>query len=84
MSKHEQRILDQNYELGGNGLLRQAKHWQRMKCTTMGYYSNGPGLKNMLILFVYHRLGKMIFRLHGWYHRSDRLKAWVARIRPAR
>jgi len=83
MSKPERPILDQNYELDGNSLLRQAGHWRRMKCATMGYYSNGPGLKNMLVLFVYHRLGKPIFQLHGWYHRQHRLKAMVSRIRPA-
>jgi len=81
MNKPEQRILDSNYELGGNSLLRQFSHWRRMNCSTMGYYSNGPGLKNMLILFIYHRLGKPIFIVHGWYYRQPRLQALVQRLR---
>lgn len=83
MSKTNQRLLDNNFELGGNTLLRQFSHWRRMKCTTMGYYSNGPGLKNMLILFVYHRFGRPIFALHGWYHQQPRLQALLHRFRPS-
>ena len=84
MNKAKQHIFDRNYELGGNSLLRQFAHWRRMKYSTMGYYSNGPGLKNMLVLFVYHRLGRPIFAIHGWYHRQPRLQALARRLRPGK
>jgi len=77
-------LLDQNYELGDNHLLRQLSHLRRMKLSTMGWYHSGPGFKNIIVLFIYHRLGRTIFRLHAWYQHQTRLKALVGRYIPGR
>jgi len=77
-------LLDKNYELGDNGLFRQLNHLRRMKLTTMGWYHSGPGLKNLVVLFVYHRLGRSIFRLHAWYLQQPKLKAMLDRFLPGR
>lgn len=84
MKNKQTRLLDDNYELGDNSLLRQLNHLRRMKFSTMGWYHSGPGLKNIVILFIYHRLGRVIFRLHAWYHQQPKLKAVIARIVPGR
>jgi len=84
MKNKQARLLNDNYELGDNGLLRQLNHLRRMKLSTMGWYHSGPGLKNIVVLFIYHRLGRVIFRLHAWYHQRPKLKAMVGRFMPGR
>lgn len=80
MKNKEYYLLNDNYELGDHSLLRQLKHLRRMRTGTMGWYHNGPGLKNLGVLFIYHYLGKPIFRLHAWYQNQPRLKALLGRF----
>lgn len=80
MTKPKQKLLNQNYELGGNSLLRQFNHWRRMQHSIMGYYGGGPSLRSLLVMSVYHYLGKPIFQLHAWYQQQPGLKAFVGRF----
>jgi hypothetical protein len=82
MKNKPHQLLDQNYELGDNKLLRQLNHLRRMRFSTMGWFHSGPGLKNIVVLFVFHRLGRPIFRLHAWYQHQPRIKALLRRILP--
>jgi hypothetical protein len=82
MKNKPHQCLDHNYELGDNSLLRQLNHLRRMRFSTMGWFHSGPGLKNIVVLFVYHRLGRPIFRLHAWYQQQPRIKALLSRILP--
>ena len=82
MKNKPHQLLDQNYELGDNKLLRQLNHLRRMRFSTMGWFHSGPGLKNIVVLFIFHRLGRPIFRLHAWYHHQPRIKALLRRILP--
>lgn len=84
MKNKQYYLLNANYELGDNSLLRQFNHLRRMRLSTMGWYHNGPGLKNLCILFIYHYLGRSIFRLHAWYHQQPRLRALIGRFIPGR
>jgi len=84
MKNKQSRILDKNYELSDDRLLRQLNHLRRMRSSTMGWYHSGPGLKNIAVLFIYHRLGRPIFRVHAWYQQQHRLKALFRRILPGR
>jgi hypothetical protein len=84
MKNKQQKLLTDNYELSDNHLLRQLNHLRRMKYSTMGWYHSGPGLKNICILFIYHRLGRPIFRLHAWYQQQPRLQARINRFIPGR
>lgn len=84
MKNKQKRLQDQNYELSDNRLLRQLNHLRRMRSSTMGWYHSGPGLKNITVLFIYHRLGRPIFRVHAWYQQQDRLKALFRRVMPGR
>ena len=82
MKNKPHQLLDQNYELDDNKLLRQLNHLRRMRFSTMGWFHSGPGLKNIVVLFVFHRLGRPIFRLHAWYQHQPRIKALLRRILP--
>lgn len=84
MKNKQYHLLNRNYELGDQRLLRQLNHLRRMRTGTMGWYHNGPGLKNLGVLFIYHYLGKPVFRLHAWYQDQPRLKALVGRVAPRR
>ena len=84
MKNKEQKLLNDNYELSDNHLLRQFNHLRRMQFSTMGWYHNGPGLKNIVVLFVYHHLGRPIFRLHAWYQQQPKIKAIISRFIPGR
>lgn len=84
MKNKQYQLLNDNYELGDNSLMRQLNHLRRMRTSTMGWYHSGPGLKNLLVLFIYHYLGRSIFRLHAWYQQQPGLKALVGRFIPGR
>jgi hypothetical protein len=84
MKNNQKQLLNQNYELSDNRLLRQLNHLRRMRFSTMGWYHSGPGLKNIMVLFVYHRMGRPIFRVHAWYQQQDKLKALFRRVMPGR
>lgn len=84
MKNKPEYILDRNYQLGNNSVLRQLNHLRRMQFSTMGWYHNGPGLKNLCVLCVYHYLGSTIFRVYAWIERHPRLNALVGRLLPRR
>jgi hypothetical protein len=84
MNNKQQKLINSNYELGGNSLLRQFNHWRRMRLSIMGFYGGGPSLRNLLVMSFYHYLGKPVFRLQYWYLQQFRLKAFVSRVLPKR
>ena len=84
MKNREYYLLNDNYELGDHSVLRQLNHLRRMRTSTMGWYHNGPGLKNLGFLFFYHYLGKPVFRLHAWYQQQPRLRSMLGRFSPRR
>ena len=82
MKNKPYHLLNQNYELGDNKLLRQLNHLRRMHFSTMGWFHSGPGLKNIVVLFILHRLGRPIFHLHAWYQQQTRIKMLFRRVLP--
>lgn len=80
MSEHKKPTLKTNYELEGNSLPRQGWHWVRMKTSVMGNYHTGPGLKNLIILWVMHKIGKPLFKARVWFSNQHALKQKLKRI----
>ncbi|MGI9318633.1 MAG: hypothetical protein ACR2QW_14990 [bacterium] len=73
-------VLNKRYDLTGNTVLRQLRHWFRMKTSTMGNYDTGPGLLCMLKLGVLHYFGRPLFRVRIWLRNQYALKARVRRV----
>ena len=73
-------MLNKNYEIQGNTVPRQMRHWVRMKASIVGNYATGPGLKNLVLLWVLHKMGKPIFRLRVWLNNQYGLKAKLRRL----
>ena len=80
MNQKEKPVLKANFELEGNSTLRTINHWVRMKTSLMGNYSTGPGLKNLIIMFVLHHFGKPLFRLRVWLSNQYALKARLRKL----
>ena len=53
-------MLNKDYEIDGNPVMRQIRHWIRMKTAIMGNYATGPGLKNLLRLWLLHKMAVFI------------------------
>ena len=70
-------MLNHNYEIQGNSIIRQMRHWIRMKTTVMGNYATGPGLKNLVLLGVLHRFGKPIFQVRVWLNNQYAMKRFI-------
>ncbi|NKB60779.1 MAG: hypothetical protein GKR95_01105 [Gammaproteobacteria bacterium] len=80
MSDQKQPTLSRNYEISGNTIPRQFRHWTRMKTGVMGNYDTGPGLKNLIILWVLHKVGKPIFFVRTWLNNQYELKQRLKRV----
>ncbi|NKB76499.1 MAG: hypothetical protein GKR96_05490 [Gammaproteobacteria bacterium] len=74
MNESKKNSLNGNYEIVGNTVPRQFRHWTRMKTAVMGNYDTGPGLKNLAILWVLHKVGKPIFFARVWFNNQHGLK----------
>ncbi len=70
-------VLTPRYDLAGNSLLRQVRHWIRTKTSIMGNYAAGPGLRCLLALGLLHYVGKPLFRIRVWLNNQYTLKARV-------
>ena len=80
MAEKDKPLLTSNYELQGNGITRQIYHWVRTKIHIMGHYDNGIGIKNLVILWVLHKLARPLFFLHIWFNNQYQLKARIKRL----
>ena len=75
--------LNNRYELTNHSVLRQIGMWFRMKTSVLGFFDTGPGLKNLVTLFLIHYAGKPFFwlrtRLRNQHALRSRLKSLVGR-----
>jgi hypothetical protein len=76
-------VFTKDYELSGNHLFRQFRHWTRMKVSVMGNYDTGPGLKNLITMWLVHRTGRPVYwvrtRLHNLHGLKQKLKSFLPR-----
>ena len=84
MSGGDKQVISDNYEVAGNRVTRQIGFWFRMKTSVLGNFDTGPGLKNMLVLLVLHKLGRPLFWLRTWLRNRHGLKARVRKLIPGR
>ena len=80
MSQKQRGVLSQNYEIVGNSVPRQWRHWTRMKTSIMGNYDTGPGLKNLVILWVLHKVGRPLFFARVWLANQHELKQRLKQV----
>ena len=80
MTKQEKPVLTRNYEIAENSLPRQCRHWVRMKTGIMGNYDTGPGLKNLITLWVLHKVGRPVFFARVWLSNQYELKQRIKRL----
>lgn len=73
-------VLNYRYDLTGNSLIRQFRHWVRMKTSITGNFDTGPGLVCMFKLGVLHYLGKPMFKARIWLRNQYALKAKVRHL----
>ena len=75
-------VFNKNYEVVGNTPVRQLNIWFRMKTSVLGNFDTGPGLKNLLTLLFFHKLGKPVFWLRTWLSNQHGLKQHVKALVP--
>lgn len=69
-----------HYEVRGNPLSRQVWIWVRMKTSIIGNFDTGPGLKNLVTLWLVHRIGRPLFHARTWIRNRHGLRGVVRRI----
>jgi len=78
-------VLTPGYDLCGNGIGRQFRHWLRMKTRIMGNYDTGPGLICLGKLMLLHWFGGPLYRLQIWarsqYGLKSKLRAALNKFR---
>jgi hypothetical protein len=84
MSNKQQPVFNQRYELVGNAPQRQLNIWIRMKMSILGNFDTGPGLKNLISLLFFHRLGKPVFWFRTWLNNQHGLKQKLKSLVPGR
>ena len=79
-NEKQKPVFNRHYDLRGNTLWRQGRHWFRMKTMIMGDYSGGPGLRPLITLMILQYVGKPIFRLRIWFNNQYALKARLKKL----
>ena len=83
ISKSKKPIFSNEYELAGNPLSRQLWHWFRIKTSIMGNYDTGPGLKNLVTLWLVHNTGRPVYwirtRLNNLHGLKQKIKSRLPR-----
>ena len=74
----DRKLINSDYEIQGNGLLRQLGMWLRMKTSILGNFDTGPGLKNLLTLLFIKFLGRPLFWLRVKLEGRHALRARLA------
>lgn len=54
-------LLNERYDLAGNGILSVVRHQLTAKCIPLGNYRGGAGFKCLVVFVVLHYLGAPIF-----------------------
>jgi hypothetical protein len=72
--RNDKPVFNTNYEVVGNSPARQLSIWFRMKISVLGNFDTGPGLKNLLTLLFFHKLGRPVFWLRTWLKNRHSLK----------
>ena len=80
--RNDKPVFNANYEVAGNSPARQLNIWFRMKTSVLGNFDTGPGLKNLLTLLFFHKLGRPVFWLRTWLKNRHGLKAKAKALFP--
>ena len=59
----DRKLINSDYEIEGQGLVRQLGMWVRIKTSILGNFDTGPGLKNILTLLFIKVFGRPLFWL---------------------
>ena len=81
-SKSKKPVFTNDYELSGNPLSRQFWHWIRIKTSVMGNYDTGPGLKNLITLWLVHHTGRPVYWMRTRINNLHGLKQKIKSLLP--
>jgi len=54
------RLTTADFDLSGNRVGRVFKHWAIFRLMPFGGLAGGPGLKNLVLILLTHRLGALM------------------------
>jgi len=78
MNHKQPRVLTEDFELSDNRLLRQLQHSFRIRRLICTRTAPTPRLKQYVVLFLYHKLGRTLFGLRAWAGRQkQRVKTGI-------
>ena len=72
------------YQIRGNPVTRQVRLWVRMKTSIIGNFDTGPGLKNLITLWLVHHIGRPFFQARTWVRNRHGLRGGLRRVLGAR